>query len=420
MKPFFNKKNIQTFAVFVSIVFLFLLTYQDTKTKQIKRINHVSQINIINNKQVSPKELFSNSWSTIKSNYYENDLNNQNWNRWKKRYLHKIKTQEDAYVAINSMLASLDDSYSKFLSEEEFSKQNNAINSKLYGIGINITSISGKTYIVNVLENTPAYNCGIRAGDIILKVNNEDISGQSIYKVAQLVRGEINKPVELEILRGTQKFIKSPKREEIKIKTIEYKKLTEDISYIRISSFIGLETPKEFIVALNKLKNSKGLILDLRGNSGGLFQNAILISNLFMNKGTIVQVIARQGKKNIYSAENDGCIYTNPLVVLIDGSSASASEILSSALRDNKRATLVGTRTYGKGLVQKIFSMPNKSGMNLTIAKYLTPNGVDINKKGIKPDYFVDFTHRDFLNNIDPQINWAKNYLEKEIIKQQI
>jgi len=331
--------------------------------------------------------------------------------------LHKIKTQEDAYVAINSMIASLDDSYSKFMSKEEFSAQTSAINSKLYGIGINIASISGKIYIANVIENAPAYNQGVRSGDIILKVNGIDVSGQSIYHVAQLIRGDINANLTLELLRGTERFEKTVRREEIKVKTIDYKKITDDIGYIRISSFIGIDTSKEFVIALNRLKNSKGLILDLRGNSGGLFQNAIVISNLFLKKGDIVNVIARQGKKNTYSASDDGCIYDSPLVVLIDGTSASASEILSSALQDNNRAILIGTKTYGKGLVQKVFSLPNKSGMNLTIARYLTPNGIDINKTGITPDYVVTFSRNDFMNNIDSQLVFARQYLENEIKK---
>ena len=401
----------------LSVVILFLISYQDVKIRQNQRINDISGVNIINDENVSPRALFLESWQIIKSNYYSPNMNKQNWAKWKRRYAHKIKTKEDAYVAINTMLASLDDSYSKFMGPDEFGAQNNAINSKLYGIGINIASISGKIYIANVIENAPAYNQGICLGDIILKVNGIDVSGQSIYYVAQLIKGGINESLTLDILRGNERLQKVVKREEIKVKTIDYKKITDDIGYIRISSFIGLDTPKEFIIALNRLQDTKALILDLRGNSGGLFQNAIVISNLFMKEGTIVNVIARQGKVNTYSATDEGCIYNNPMVVLIDGTSASASEILSSALRDNKRAVLIGTKTYGKGLVQKVFSLPNKTGINLTIARYLTPNGKDINEKGITPDYNVMFSHSDFVNNIDTQLAYAKKYLEREIEK---
>ena len=417
MKFKVNNKTKQFLILIISAIILFLISYQDVKLKQSQRINNITSLNIINEKQISPKSLYLETWQIIKSNYYQSDLNEQNWTKWKKRYYHKIKTQEDAYVAINSMLTSLNDSYSKFMSEEEFNAQNNAINSKLYGIGINIASIAGKIYIANVIENAPAYNQGIRSGDIILKVNGTDVSGQSIYHVAQLIKGEINANLSLELLRGNERFEKIVKREEIKVKTIDYKKLSDKIGYIRISSFIGLDTSKEFVIALNRLQDTEALILDLRGNSGGLFQNAVVISNLFIKKGTIVNVIARQGKMNTYSATDEGCIYNKPLVVLIDGTSASASEILSSALKDNKRATLIGTKTYGKGLVQKVFALPNKTGMNLTIARYLTPNGDDINQKGVEPDYVVMFNHNDFINNIDSQLSYAKNYLEKEIEK---
>ncbi len=416
MKSFSNICKIKHFLLLLVGVFvLFGINHNTYKICQTNRINDITEVNLIDKRRVKPEELFLNSWNIIKNNYYNNDLNKQNWTRWKKRYAHQIKSEEDAAVAINSMLASLDDSYSKFMTKEEFSLQNSAINSKLYGIGINIASISGKIYIINVLENAPAYNSGIRAGDILIKVDDEDVNGESVYHVARLIRGNLNESISLEVLRGTEKFTKTVKREEIKIKTIEAKKL-DDIGYIRISSFIGADTAKEFIIALNRLKDSKALILDLRGNSGGLFQNAIAISSLFMKNGTtIVNVIARQGKKNVYNVENDGFIYSSPLVVLIDENSASASEILSSALHDNSRATLVGTRTYGKGLVQKVFSLPNQAGMNLTIAKYITPKGIDINKKGIAPDYTVKFSHMDFINNVDPQLIFAKQYLEKEL-----
>lgn len=416
MKFTFNKNKIKKYIpLFFGMVILGLLTHNNLKIQQINAINNVSEINITNNKQISAQELFNESWTIIKTSYYSHNLNNQNWAKWKKRYANKIETQEDAYVAINSMIASLDDSYSKFMSEKEFQEQNSAINSKLYGIGINIASIAGKIYVANVLENAPAHQAGIQIGDIILKVNNKDVNGKSIYQTAQLIRGDINANIELELLRGAEKINKTLKREEIKIKTTESKKINDDIAYIRISSFISIQTPKDFIVTLNKYKDSKALILDLRGNSGGLFQNAIVISNLFMKKGTIVSVTARQGKKNTYKAENKDCIYDNPMVILVDERTASASEILASALKDNNRATLVGTKTYGKGLVQKVFSLPNQTGMNLTIAHYLTPWGKDINKKGIEPDYVVENTSSDILNNTDSQLNFAINLLEKKM-----
>ena len=412
-----KNKIIQVILLIFLAVLLSYINYNSAQINNAERINILNSPDYVNTKKISPQDLYYEAFYTVKNNYYKQDLNNQDFYRWKKRYKNKIKSVEDANVAINTMIASLDDTYSKYMTSNEFQEQNQSINSKLYGIGINIASISGKIYIVNVLKNAPADNQGVMAGDIILKVNDDNVAGQSIYHCAQLIRGDKDAIVDLTLLRGSEKLIKSIKREEIKIKSVEYKNLSDDIGYIRISSFIGLDTAKDFVIALNKLKDSKALILDLRGNSGGLFQNAILISDLFLKKGTIVQVIARKNKKNVYSASSDGCIYENPLAVLIDEDTASASEILSAALRDNNRAILIGTKTFGKGLVQKVFSLPNETGMNLTIARYLTPSGNDINKKGIEPDYTVTIAHSDFVKSVDSQLDYAKNYLEKEINK---
>ena len=318
------------------------------------------------------------------------------------------------------MLASLNDPYSKFLNKNEFEEQNSTIDSKIYGIGVNIASAAGKIYVINVIKGAPADVGGIKAGDMILKINGNDVKGDNLFQAANYIKGSLNSLVEIEILRGNEKLTKKIKRAEIKIKTVEAEALTKDIGYIRIISFISSSTPIEFIEALNKLDDTKALILDLRGNTGGLFQNALFVANIFLDRGDIVRVIGRNGHNSAYVAENKDYVYDKPLAVLVDGESASASEIVSAALKDNNRALIIGTKTYGKGVVQKVYSMPNNMGLNLTIARYLTPSGRDINKKGIEPNYRVEITKADFENNNDSQLNFAKNILQNEIERSKI
>lgn len=411
-----TKIRLKQFAVLLaSLVVLFGFTYNNYQIAQKERINEISSGSFVNKTEIDPKDLFLESWMLIKASYWEPQLNEQNWSRWKRRYIGKIKDDEDAYVAINTMLASLDDPYSRFLSKEEFTEQTNSIDSKLYGIGVNIASVSGKIYIVNVIKGSPAANAGLKQGDMILSVDDKQIKGKSIFQVASYIKGAPNGTVTLVLLRGNDKLTKKIKREEIKVKTVEYQKLDKNTGYIRILSFIGNETPAEFIKAMSAIDDTKGLILDLRGNTGGLFQNAIFVSNMFLKSGDIVSVIGRDGQSNSYCAKKDVFVYDKPLVVLVDGDSASASEIVSGALKDNNRAKIVGTKTFGKGVVQKIYALPNMAGMNLTIARYLTPKGYDINEKGIEPDYTVNFTKDDMQKNFDRQLEFAKNLIAKEI-----
>ena len=318
------------------------------------------------------------------------------------------------------MLASLNDPYSKFLSSDEFREQNNSIDSKIYGIGINIASVSGKIYVVNVIKGAPADLGGVKPGDMILKINGNDVKGDNIFQTASYIKGNLNSFVDLEILRENKRISKKIKRAEIKIKTVESEIMDKEIGYIRIVSFISSEGPVEFIDAMNKVKDTNALILDLRGNTGGLFQNAVFVANMFLDEGKIVKVIGRGGHNSSYTAEEKEYTYDKPLIVLVDGESASASEIVSAALKDNGRAMIVGTKTFGKGVVQKVYDMPNNMGMNLTIARYLTPNGNDINKKGIEPNYFVEITKDDFEKNNDSQLNFAKNMLRNEIERSKI
>lgn len=415
LNKFMNKKHFIIAFILIAVLLFFNTLLHDIYVKLISTPNNVQTV--VNTEQISAQKLFDKSWKTIKKHYYNKDMNEQDWYRWKAHYQGKIKTEEDAYVAINTMLASLNDPYSKFLSKKEFSELNTSIDSKITGIGVNILSNAGKIIILNVIEGTPASSSGVKSGDIIFSVNKKEVSGMTVSDVAGLVRGPENSTVELTLLRNDKKITKTIKRKEIKIKTVK-SSVDKNIGYIQILSFIGSTTSNEFIEALEKTKKTDGLILDLRGNPGGLLPNAIFIANLFISKGKIVSIVGRNGLKQDFTAQETNYNIKKPLVVLIDHSSASASEILSGALKDYKKAKLVGTTTYGKGMVQQVIPMPNETGLNLTIAKYLTPNGTDINKKGITPDINVELTFDDLKKNNDTQLDMAKKImtgmLEKE------
>lgn len=370
---------------------------------------------LLNKDKVSSQQLFNDAWKIIRGNYYDSKLNEQDWKRWKKHYEGKIHTDADANVAINTMLESLDDPYSRYLNKHEYAEQNSSIDSKITGIGVNISSIGGKIYVVSVIDDTPAFRAGLKKGDVFLKVNGDSISGKKSSEVADLVRGAENTSVTLTILRNKKIITKKILRKEIKIKTVK-SSVDQNIGYIRIMSFIGSTTPREFIDALQKTDKTKGLIIDLRGNTGGLLPNAIFIANMFIDKGNLVSIVGRNGyKKKIYAQKTE-YVVDKPMLVLVDGGSASASEILSGALKDYHKAKLIGTKTFGKGMVQKIIPMPNETGINLTIAKYLTPSGSDINKKGIQPDIEVDLSALDILKQKDVQLAKAKSVLNGMIV----
>ncbi|RAI10966.1 MAG: peptidase S41 [Candidatus Melainabacteria bacterium] len=368
----------------------------------------------INTSQVSPQKLFDTTWQIIKNEYYDPSFNKQAWARWKNHYRGKIKTEEDAKVAIDTMLASLDDPYSRFLTKEDFAEQNSSITSKISGIGVNIISDSGKIRIISVIDNTPAQFADLKVGDIILAIDDKKVSGHSLADVSNMVRGPVNTFVNIDVLRKKELIKKKIIRKEFTIKTVK-SSIDKNIGYIQIASFISNSTPNEFLEALENTNNTDGLIIDLRGNTGGLLPNAIFISNLFIQKGKIVSIVGRNGYHYDIMAQDNNVNIEKPVILLVDGASASASEIFSGAMKDYHRAKLVGTRTYGKGMVQKIISLPNETGINLTIAKYLTPKGNDINKQGIEPDVKKELKRTDIQAKRDTQLETAKNMMEKMI-----
>ena len=375
-----------------------------------KANNYFSDQSIYNNEQVQPQKLFDKTWKVLYREYYEPTLNHQDWYRWKSRYHGKLKTEDDAKVAIDTMIASLDEPYTRFMNKKDFEDLTTSITSKIYGIGVNIYSNSGKIEVFNVIPSTPADFAQVKQGDIITAVDGKDTNGMNISDVAALVRGPENSVVELTLLRNGKKLTKKIKRKEIKIKNVKSSVIDNHIGYIQIISFMGGTTPSEFIEALENTKDTDSMIIDLRGNTGGLLDNAVFVANMFIPHGEIVEIIYRNGYKKSIQANTAQPILTKPVVVLVNGASASASEILSGALKDYHKATLVGRKTFGKGLVQKVVPLPNRTGLNVTIARYLTPNGTDINKLGIKPDVEVG-------NEFDFNLNTSKKDVQLEKAK---
>ena len=404
-------KQLVISSLLILILVIFNCVFMDNFSKA---NTYFAMQSMYNNDVVQPQKLFDKTWKVIYKSYYEPSLNHQNWYRWRTHYQGKIKTDEDARVAIDTMIASLNEPYTRFMPQKDFEELTTSITSKIYGIGVNIYSNSGKIEVFNVIPSTPADFAGLKQGDILVAVNGKEINGMNISEVAALVRGPENSVVELTVLRDNKKITKKIKRKEIKIKNVKSSIIDNHIGYIQIISFMGGTTPNEFVEALENTKKTDSIIIDLRGNTGGLLDNAVFIANMFIPEGEIVEIIYRNGYKKSIKANSEQKILNKPVVVLVNGASASASEILSGALKDYHKAKLVGKKTFGKGLVQKVVPLPNKTGLNVTIARYLTPNGTDINKLGIKPDIEVGNDYDFYMNNKkDVQLEKAKDILTK-------
>ncbi len=369
---------------------------------------------------VDPAALYDQVWKLITTKYVDQTNNGQEWDQWRHKYDPYLKTEEDAYVAINTMLASLNDPYTKFLNPKEFEEETSSIKGSLKGIGVQIGVRDGKLLIIAPIEDTPGERAGLLAEDEILEIDGASTKGITVEKAADRIRGEKGTTVKLLIKRENQpNKAYDIVRDEIEIKAVSVKvpentKLSEEVGYIRLSSFISKNAANEFANALNSMQNKKGYIIDLRSNPGGLLSNAIVLSDIFLDGNTIVSTVDRDGYKNTTKATRRS-VTNKPIVILINKGSASASEIFSGALKDNNRAIIIGEKSFGKGLVQEINKLQGGSGVNITIQKYLTPNGTDINKKGIEPDIEVKLTEDDVKNKRDAQLLKANDVILRMI-----
>lgn len=379
----------------------------------------------------SPKQLIDEVWQVINNEYVDGTFNGTDWRTVRSQYLRKdYQTRQDAYKAVREMLEKLDDPYTRFMDPEEFKSLQIDTSGELTGVGIQIAQDekTKEIKVISPIEGSPASDAGIISQDVITKINGKTTEGMDVNDAVSLIRGPVNSQVILTISRNGKPMDFKVTRALIEIhpvRTSLKQSSSGPVGYIRLTQFsgnAGMEMRKA-IKDFNK-QNVAGYILDLRSNPGGLLYSSAEIARMWLPKGMIVSTVDRKGVTDRLQAGR-GVLTDKPLVVLIDGGSASASEILAGALQDNHRATLVGSTTFGKGLVQSVNPLGDGSGLAVTIAKYFTPSGRDINKKGIAPDieFKLSDQQREKLAGNNKQIGTEADpqYLKAlEVLNQQI
>lgn len=382
----------------------------------------------------SPKTLVDEVWQIVHSEFVDRGFNHTDWQVKRQELLQQeYPNQKSAYKAIRESLESLGDPYTRFLDPGEYADLTSQTSGELSGIGIQL-GIDQKTSKLTVIEpipNSPAIEAGLLAGDHIVRIDGKPTQSMTLEQASAQIKGEVGTEVKLTISRPAQpNFEVAISRAQIELPSVSYTLNQEQdsrVGYIKLDEFSShaAEQMQKAIKELSR-KQASGFILDLRGNPGGLLFSSVEIARMWMTNGEIVHTIDRKGGNEKFSA-NGKALTDLPLVVLVDGYSASASEILAGALKENQRAKVVGSQTYGKGTVQSVHPLSDGSGLAVTIARYYPPSGLDINKKGIAPDIKVDLSREDQTNlsinpelvgtNADPQYARAVSILKNESVR---
>jgi carboxyl-terminal processing protease len=378
------------------------------------------------------QQLLLQSWRLVNEAYLDDTFNHQNWWFVRQKYLKKpLSNREEAYQAIKEMLSTLEDPYTRLLPPQQYNNLQITTSGELTGVGLQI-SINPETKqleVVTPLPNSPAEAAGIQPRDRILTIEGINAQTLTLDEAANKIRGKIGTTVVLEIKPSNQEEIKTYrlKRDRLTLSSVLAeldRSLPEyPIGYLRLNEFSG-NSAQDLAHELVKLehKGAKGYILDLRNNPGGLLTAGVEIARLWLQPSTIVYTVNRQGTLGSFDAVSEP-LTTAPLVVLVNQGSASASEILAGALQDNQRAVLIGEQTFGKGLIQSLFELPDGSGIAITVAKYETPKHKDINKLGITPDYQVSQEPISYLQigtEADLQYQEALKYLTQALPNQNV
>lgn len=351
------------------------------------------------------------SVSYAKDRYMDLQLFTKVLNLVQQYYVEEVDIKKLIYGGVKGMLRELDP-HTNFLPPEIFKEFESETSGEFGGLGVELTVIKGVLTVISPIEDAPAWVAGIKAGDKVVAINGESTKGQSLVEAAQRMKGAKGSKIVLDIFRDGFEEPRSFTivRGTVKIRSVKYTDLENGYAYIKLTSFIE-NSYKDMSAAIEKHmqknKGMKGLLIDLRRNPGGLLEQAIKISDMFLDKGVIVSTVGRNKKDaEVTNAKAEGTLPNFPVIVLIDEYSASASEILSGALQDNKRALIMGQRSFGKGSVQSVVKLGDGSGLKLTVARYYTPSGRSIQSLGIQPDVTID--------------NLSQDVIEKAIVKSDI
>ena len=358
--------------------------------------------------------LFSHSINSAEIDIYKKiDLFGEVLEKINKQYVDEINQSESMDSAINGLLQSLDP-YSSYMSPEIFQEMQTETSGEFGGLGIEVSMEAGVVKVITPIDDTPASKAGIKAGDYIVKINNVQVQGKSLSEAVDLMRGLVGTDIELTVRRrGVKKALTfNITRKIIEVQSVKSDLLENNIGYIRLTSFNDNSSNqiKKKIKKLKENENLKAFILDLRNNPGGLLSQAIKISDFFLENGEIVSTKSRKKSENRkWFARKGDITEGKTLVVLINYGSASASEIVAGALKDHKRAIILGENSYGKGSVQSIIPLKNKGAIRLTVAKYYLPSGKSISEVGVRPDIEVNEEGDDFRikTDTDNQLNYA-------------
>jgi len=355
----------------------------------------------------------SKAYSSENNIYKKIDLFGEVLEKINKEYVDEVNQSESMDSAINGLLQSLDP-YSAYMSPEIFNEMQTETSGEFGGLGIEVGMESGVVKVISPIDDTPASKAGIKAGDYIVKINNTQVQGKSLSEAVDLMRGPVGSGIELTIRRRGEKkaLIFNVIREVIQIKSVKADLLEKNIGYVRLTSFnenSGKQIERE-IKKLEKNDSVKSYILDLRNNPGGLLSQAIKISDFFLENGEIVSTKSRKASENRkWFAKKGDLTNGKKLIVLINYGSASASEIVAGALKDHKRAILLGENSYGKGSVQSIIPLKNRGAIRLTVAKYYLPSGKSISEVGVSPDIEIVEENENFRikTETDNQLDYA-------------